>query len=249
MIFYLGTHVLSHAQHIDYSFISVNRLPKYCSKVFKPNHWIMDSGAFTEISTYGHYRSPVYEYANRINHWKTYGNLELAVTQDYMCEDKILKITGMTIRQHQGLTIQRYDELIKLTDAFIMPVLQGYKPHEYVECLKMYEDRIKIGMRVGVGSVCKRNKEVNSIIEVLEAIKEQRPDLKLHGFGLKTTALINAYIDSLLYSADSMAWSYAARRNKKDRNGLTEALDFKTNIDFSKGKKPNQMKLYFKKVD
>jgi hypothetical protein len=244
MRFYLGTHVLSHAQHIDYSFISVNRLPKKYSKVFKPNWWIMDSGAFTEISTYGYYRDGVDKYAEKINHWKSCGELECAITQDYMCEQKILDKTQMTIKRHQELTIQRYDELIKLTNVFIMPVLQGYQPYEYVECLGMYGDRIKNNMRVGVGSVCKRNKEVNSIIAVLEAIKEKRPDLKLHGFGLKTTALTNAYIDSMLYSADSMAWSYAARRGKRDRNGLMEAMEFKVDIDSRKGGKPNQMVLH-----
>lgn len=241
MIFYLGTHVLNHASHFDYSFISVNRLPKIFSNVFHPNNWIMDSGAFTEISTYGYYRSRVTEYAKKIEHWKNCGNLEMAVTQDYMCEEAILRKTGMTVREHQCLTVQRYDELVKLTDVKILPVLQGYTPKEYLDCIEMYGGRLEYGMRVGVGSVCKRNKEVGSIIAVFEAIKDKRPDLKLHGFGLKTTALTNAYVESLLYSADSMAWSFAARKDKKDPNSLEEAMKFKTDIDSRKGEKPNQM--------
>jgi hypothetical protein len=42
------------------------------------------------------------------------------------------------------------------------------------------------------------------------AIKNERPDLRLHGFGLKTTALADPLVRSMLWSADSMAWSFAA---------------------------------------
>ncbi|PHJ59778.1 hypothetical protein VF03_34180, partial [Nostoc linckia z2] len=43
--------------------------------------------------------------------------------------------------------------------------------------------------------------------------KLERPDLKLHGFGLKKTALQNSCIRNLLFSSDSFAWSYDARRD------------------------------------
>lgn len=41
---------------------------------------------------------------------------------------------------------------------------------------------------------------------------DARPDLLLHGFGLKTTALACGAVRDLLHTADSMAWSFAARR-------------------------------------
>jgi hypothetical protein len=37
----------------------------------------------------------------------------------------------------------------------------------------------------------------------------------LHGFGIKTTSLLWADVRDNLYSADSMAWSFAARMQKK----------------------------------
>ena len=61
---------------------------------------------------------------------------------------------------------------------------------------------------------------------VLEAIKHERPDLRLHGFGIKTTALRRQLVRDLLFSADSMAWSYAARREGRDRNSPDEAAKF-----------------------
>ena len=65
---------------------------------------------------------------------------------------------------------------------------------------------------MGVGSVCKRNGHPRQIEDVLLAIKSERPDLRLHGFGIKLTALSSVTVRSLLHSADSMAWSYAGRR-------------------------------------
>jgi ribosomal protein L11 len=50
---------------------------------------------------------------------------------------------------------------------------------------------------------------------ILKAIKAERPDLRLHGFGIKTTALSWEEVRDNLESADSMAWSFAARMEKK----------------------------------
>ncbi len=86
-----------------------------------------------------------------------------------------------------------------------MPVLQGYEPEEYVDCIRQYGDRLLPGMWVGVGSVCKRNGNQSAILLVLEAIQTERPDLKLHGFGLKKEALGVPEIQELLFSADSAA--------------------------------------------
>ena len=215
MKFYVGMHMPSKADKIDRAFISVNVLAKRKSG-FPVNDWIMDSGAFTTISKHGCYPEPVSVYAEHIRKWKNNGNLIAAVSQDYMCEDHMLRRTGMSVRQHQVLTIERYDQLIaEDTGVYIMPVLQGYTPESYVDHVKMYGDRLKEGMYVGVGSVCKRNTSPSSIVQVLKAIKKIRPDLRLHGFGVKTTALAWQDVRDNLESADSMAWSFAARMKKK----------------------------------
>lgn len=85
-------------------------------------------------------------------------------------------------------------------------------------------------MWVGVGSVCKRNSNPRQIVDVLSAIHTTRPDLRLHGFGIKKTALKNPLIHWLLHSADSMAWSFHARKNGRDANGPGEALRFANEI-------------------
>jgi hypothetical protein len=72
--------------------------------------------------------------------------------------------------------------------------------------------------------VCKRNGDPRAIEAVLLAIKSARPDLRLHGFGIKGTALSSGLVRDLLYSADSMAWSYAARREGRNAHSVDEAL-------------------------
>ena len=103
---------------------------------------------------------------------------------------------------------------------------QGYAPQTYVDHIRQYGDRLKPGMWVGVGSVCKRNGDPEAIEEVLLAIKAERSDLRLHLFGVKTTALRSKLIRDMAYTADSMAWSFAARREGRDANCWREALAF-----------------------
>jgi len=197
----------------------------------------MDSGAFSQIYSKGQYDEPVNKYADQIKRWSECGNLLAAVTQDMMCEPFILQRTGLTVEEHQRTTIERYKELSNIvTDTYIMPVLQGYEPAEYVQHLEMYGESLVPGQWVGVGSVCKRNTNPSGIIEVLYAIKNIRPDLKLHGFGLKITALNNGTIRNLLHSADSMAWSYHARKNGRNANDFREAEMFVGKVEKSMDK-------------
>ncbi len=111
-----------------------------------------------------------------------------------------------------------------------MPVLQGFAPHEYAEHVRVYGDRIAHGAWVGVGSVCKRQGTPRAVEAVLRAILEVRPDLRLHGFGVKVTSLSDAVVASLLETADSLAWSYAARMSHGDPNSKWVARTWEARI-------------------
>lgn len=223
MNFYVGLHQPSDAKHFDRCMVSVSRLRDRKSD-FAVNEWMMDSGAFMELKLHGRYRDSVATYAAQIRRWARCGCLVAAVGQDYMCEPFMLERTGLSLFDHQWLTIERYEDLVsEQTGVYILPVLQGYQPQEYVWHIEMYGDHLPIGAWVGVGSVCKRNDSPEAIKAVLYAIKRHRPDLRLHGFGVKRTALSSAIVRDYLYSADSMAWSYAARREGRDANDWREA--------------------------
>ncbi|AII27777.1 hypothetical protein B9J07_12940 [Sinorhizobium sp. LM21] len=233
--FYVGLHQPADAQHFELACISINRLrgrkkPVECGDI------IVDSGAFTELNLYGEYRHGVEEYAAELYRLYASGvvNIAVAVAQDYMCEPFMLAKTGLTVADHQRLTIARYDALVaELNRLFggkcpfpIMPVLQGYSPSDYVSHVEQYGDRLKFGMWVGVGSVCKRQGDPRSIIAVLQAIRAVRPDLRLHGFGVKVTSLLHPGVRECLYSSDSMAWSFAARKAGRNANDWREAASF-----------------------
>jgi hypothetical protein len=240
--FYVGLHQPSDAKRFDLAFVSVNRI-RGRKKAIGAGAWIMDSGAFTEIATHGLYRSSVEEYAAEINRWADDPTLVAAVAQDYMCEPFILAKTGLSVEEHQRLTIERYDALVALADprVYVMPVLQGYTVADYLRHIEMYGDRLKLGAYVGVGSICKRNTDIRQIEEILTAIKRARPDLLLHGFGLKTTALSSWVVRDCLYSADSMAWSFAARRQGRNANDWREAKAFVERIRV----RPTQLTMEF----
>ncbi len=230
MRFFPGLHQPSDAQHFEACFISVGRLRTRKSD-FRVADWIMDSQAFSTILMHGGYPHPVEEYAAHIRRWKSCGTLLAAVSQDYMCEPGMLARTGLTIAEHQRLTIERYDALLHCdTGCYIMPVLQGYAPEDYVSHIRQYGARLAYGAWVGVGSVCKRNGNPRAILDVLIAIKSERPDLRLHGFGLKTIALRSGTIRKLLESADSMAWSFAARKGGRNANDYREAEVFRDSV-------------------
>src|SRR5947209_7017450 len=186
MVFFPGLHHPSDAKHFPRAMISINTIRKRKGG-FEVGDWLLDSGAFTQILKHGGYTESPDAYIAEIIRWSTNGNLLAAVSQDMMCETAMLERTGLTVEDHQRITIERYD-IIRAgvpDHIHIMPVLQGYKPEEYVERLKAYGDRLTPGMWVGVGSVCKRNGAPKAIEAVLRAIKTERPDRRLHGFGLK----------------------------------------------------------------
>lgn len=231
MRFYVGLHQPSDAHRFERCMVSVNRL-RHRKSDFRVNEWMMDSGAFTEIAKHNRYRHSPEEYARQVVRWSRCGNLVAAVAQDFMCEDFVLQRRGMTVRQHQALTVARYlklqTALERLTDTptYILPVLQGYQPWEYAQHVEMYGDALPQDAWVGVGSVCKRNGSPGAIESVLLAIHDIRPDLRLHGFGVKLTSLASDVVRSHLYSADSMAWSHHERKNGRSANHWSGAARY-----------------------
>jgi hypothetical protein len=242
LIFFVGMHQPADVWRVPFACISINRLRDRKAKLNEPAAgWMMDSGAFTELTTHGCYRYSAREYAREAARWVT-PKLLCIVAQDYMCEPCVLKKTGLTLEDHQRLTVERYDALVEAWEAErvargatdwppIMPVLQGWTVADYLRHIEMYGDRLTPGMWVGVGSVCKRQGSVQIIENILFAIARARPDLHLHGFGVKLTALRSPLVRLLLATADSMAWSYSARKQGRNGNSPDEALAFCAKVD------------------
>lgn len=236
--FYVGLHQPSDARRFQRCCIHVGRLQRR-QKPLECEELLMDSQAFRVLELHGDHRLSVAKYATAAERIATLCERIVVVCQDYPCEqymfDKRYEHTGIrfTVADHQRLTIGRYDELRGRLDRAIevLPVLQGYHPRDYVDHLRQYGKRLRFGAWVGVGSVCKRNSDPAAIRAVLIAIKAARPDLRLHGFGVKVTALASPTVRQLLYSADSLAWSSAARWEGRNANDWREAAGFAERVE------------------
>jgi hypothetical protein len=213
MKFYLGTHETSWLQKTTIPlFVSHRRLSKRKTLPRALCAWALDSGGFSELSLFGEWRTSAKEYAGAVRRYaEEIGGMEWAASCDWMCEPFVLAKTGLTVREHQRRTVNNYLELLSLApDLPFVPVLQGWERGDY---LRHVEDYARVGIdlkslpRVGLGSVCRRQhtRGIQSLVRQLHS-----EGLKLHGFGVKLEGL-REMADELL-SADSMAWSFGARR-------------------------------------
>lgn len=218
MKFYLGTHQPGWLARTDTPlFVSDVRLSKYRTLPRAQGRWALDSGGFSMLSVHGTWAAgpTPQEYAARVRRYRDeVGGLDWAAIQDWMCESFIVAKTGLSVTEHQRRTIGSY-----LTLSAIAPdlpwalVIQGEHLRDYVRCAQMYVDAgidIAAAPVVGVGSVCRRQ-GTSAAAQIIQTLTMLYPGIKLHGFGVKTTGL--AHYGDHLASADSMAWSYDARRN------------------------------------
>lgn len=228
--FFLGAHHPTWLERVNVPlFVSLRRLIDRRGRDRMPRprtEWAMDSGGFTELQQFGEWR----------DHPQTFGAAVVRVLddmatppvfvapQDWMCEPWIIHGgihegrtyagTGLDVRTHQELTVENY---LYLCDEFAscvpwIPVLQGWTLDDYLRCVDMYRaagEDVADGRLVGLGSVCRRQStaEISLIVSTLAGM-----GLALHGFGVKTSGLRD--YGHYLVSADSMAWSLAARRQQ-----------------------------------
>lgn len=223
-VFYLGTHQVNWlADSMARLFVSHRRLSPRRALPRALTNWALDSGGFSELTLYGGWRTTPAEYNAAVRRYDVQiGNLDWAAPMDMMCEDSMLALTGLTVADHQQATVDNFAVLQHLWQANpnpdrpecpYMPVLQGQTAKHYHECWDRYEDA-GIDLRnyplVGVGSVCRRQHS-EEIREILMSLHERDSGVELHGFGIKVQGLTK--YGHLLRSADTMAWSYTARRN------------------------------------
>lgn len=226
-VFYLGTHIDGWLNHVGVPlFVSHRRLARRKTLPKARMGWALDSGGFSELSLFGGWRTTPEEYVAAVKRYdREVGNLEWASCQDLMCEQPMLAKTGLTVTDHQRLTVANFIRLEQLwhdsddqwhPESPFMPALQGGEsPESYLRCWDMYgEAGVDLANYplVGVGSVCRRQ-HTGEIRDILEAIRDRDPYVPLHGYGIKTLGL-KLYGD-LLCSADSMGWSMNARKNPR----------------------------------
>lgn len=216
MQFWLGTHMTEWLKRSpDRLFISAIQLRKRPVREHAVCPWALDSGGFTELSTHGRWTVTPEQYVSEIAEWsEVIGPPEWAAIQDWMCEPWIIQKTGLTIEEHQRRTIDSWERLrfdpIGSRTKFV-PVLQGWEYGDYINHAEMYykhgTDLSRMPL-VGLGSICRR--QSTRLAEVLIRDLKQKYCINVHGFGFKIEGLKRC--SRWLASADSLSWSYTARR-------------------------------------
>ncbi|WP_049580232.1 DUF7221 family queuine tRNA-ribosyltransferase-like protein [Streptomyces sp. SBT349] len=211
--FYLGTH---HPAWLATAgvplFVSHRRLTGRRTLPRAAAPWALDSGGFTELSMHGAWTVPPRQYAAAVARYtQEIGRMAWAAPQDWMCEPWILAKTGLPLTEHLARTVGNYLDLKAIDPALrIIPAVQGWRRQDYEDCADRYE-RAGIDLAaepvVGLGSVCRRQ-ATGEAADIVAALAGR--GYALHGFGFKVRGLAECGTD--LASADSLAWSYEARR-------------------------------------
>lgn len=214
MRFYLGTHQPQWLGRTSLPlFVSEARLRERKALPRAQAAWALDSGGFSQL--FLHASWPEGSERVYVEHVRRYrdeiGQLEWAAPQDWMCEPFMVAKTGLSIAEHQDRTVRNYLTLREMDDSLpFVPVLQGFERDDYLRCIDRYERAgVRLAGRVGIGTVCRRQ-GTREAEHIVRSIHDAIPGAALHVFGAKTTGL-SQYADAL-GSADSMAWSYHARR-------------------------------------
>lgn len=200
----------------------------------------LDSGGFVAMKLHGGYRFTPAQYLELA--W-SYGWTWWA-SMDFCCEPEIAE-SPETVRERVDRTASTLLELRRLcavwrdqavdADAFHLlrglpdalddyearwadpvPVLQGWRPEDYVRSADLTD--IVLDGRwpalVGVGSVCRRSLHGEAgIVRILDRLDiELPPETRVHLFGVKGQAWKALRVHPRVASADSQAWGDHARR-------------------------------------
>ena len=224
-IFYLGTHQPHWLGRAAVPlFVSRNRLAHRRSFPRAVERWALDSGGFTQLAMHGGWTISPTQYADDARRYsQEIGRLDFAAPQDWMCEPWILKRTALSVNEHQKRTLTNFLELEDLApDVPWIPVLQGWAVHDYWRHVEMYaEAGVDLVARplVGVGTICRRQASATAGGILASLATAYR--LRLHAFGFKTLGL--RQFSGYIISADSMAWSLAARKARDPLPGCQHA--------------------------
>jgi len=154
-------------------------LYKYISEYDKV---FLDSGAFGSAQADGGYQYTCDDYLELVDriqphHW---------ATMDFPCEPNILM--NMSVDERIERTIENTIYLQRHPSPGFLPVVQGWELGDYALCLDLMS-KAGIGLQyIGIGSVCRRCSS-GILVSIVRLVAGLVPRAKLHGFGIKLTAL------------------------------------------------------------
>ena len=157
--YFVGTDDFQRAHQVN-AMISANALVRINNGALqirkapiRAGRWMMDSGAFSQVTKYGDFIMSPEEYVRIAVRFQDCGDLACIVTQDYMCEPDVIKmLQGMgkkaSIKVHQRKTVERYIQIVDQAirqglKVPVMPVLQGWDVEDYVDHFHLYRRMLR----------------------------------------------------------------------------------------------------------
>lgn len=193
-----------------------NVMLNYATKNNQPwdgiDRLFIDSGGYSFMKGKGEYTSTNAEYLDFLEAHDP----ELFALRDYPCEPDVLESHGRTVKDHQRSTTERHRELLdqlgeRDLSGQAVSVLQGWTVDDYIRHVDELADEGLLTDYVGIGSVCRRNREAE-IREIILAVRDALPpSMRIHAFGVKGSVLQYADVRDALASADSQSYEMQAQ--------------------------------------
>lgn len=150
-------------------------------------------------------------------------NPEYWALRDYPCEPDLLADLGRSVRHQQQKSIDNHVRLYDMAQKTgiadtAVAVLQGWTADDYLRHLDALRDCGLLTSRVAIGSVCRRNADIE-IASIVRTVRDALPPrCELHAFGVKGSVLQYREVVAALDSVDSAAYDYVQSRQPSERS-------------------------------
>lgn len=185
----------------------------------------LDSAGFVAMARYWGYRWTLGDYVDLAHRMKP----TWWASPDYCCEFEIASDRRQVLERVHRTAFKLDWARQVAADRGVpppMPVLQGWYPDDYLRCADLIPELPPL---VGVGSVCRRSLHGPAgLLRMVDTLDRRLPaNVRLHLFGAKGTAIKELADINRVYSVDSQAWDFAARREKQ-RDGQNFNLQYRS---------------------
>lgn len=184
----------------------------------------LDSGGYVFFNQFDDYPFSPRRYLDLVARYR----FDLYASMDYPCEPSLAgAIADMSVEERIARTVENAARLAELEQGLglfeahrptLVPVIQGWRPDDYLHCLELHSQAGTLRDYMAIGSLCVR-KDEEEILSVVRAVHEAAIEMgvtRLHGFGLKITQN-QRELNRLLYSRDSAVVYWARNRRQRRR--------------------------------
>ncbi|WP_302083039.1 DUF7221 family queuine tRNA-ribosyltransferase-like protein [Salinibaculum rarum] len=207
-----------------------------------PDNVFIDSGGYQAVSRWGgeypYSPTELFEYASQMG-------AEYVATMDLVCDPNVESDLSSTERIEQ--TVENTTEVVAAYEASstnydfqLVPVIQGWKPREYLECVDAFRDRGLIREYMGIGSVARKHAN-DEIHEILTRLNNNLPSTDFHLFGAKLSIVRDHRFWGQFESCDSAAWRFRPSELGRDKM-YAESKHEKTKFFYTYKQKINHAK-------